>query len=177
MKFIKNLFVFLIVVVALLAGISQFLPATYRVERSILVQAGADKIHPLINDLSKWPEWSAWTTAMDPTLVYTYEGPAEGVGAVSKWDGKKTGDGMMTITESDPAKGIKFDMSMEHGKYQSKGWITFAPAGTDTKVIWGFAGDVSRNPIDRWFSVFMEKFVAPDFEKGLTQLKRKVEAK
>jgi hypothetical protein len=38
-------------------------------------------------------------------------------------------------------------------------------------------GTVSRNPLDRFFSLFMDKFTGPDFEEGLNNLKKKVEAK
>jgi hypothetical protein len=176
MKFLKNLFLFVIVGAVALVVISQFLPDTYRVERNLIVRTGADKIFPLVNNLRKWPDWSAWNTEMDPTLTFSYEGPEEGVGAVSKWEGKKAGQGMMTITESDPAKGIKYEISFEHGRYVSKGWVSFLPAGTDTKISFGMAGDVSRNPMDRWFTLFMEKMVGPDFEKGLAKLKKTVEA-
>ena len=132
MKIIKNLFLFLIVVVALLAGISQLLPSTFRVERSIMVRAGADKIFPLVNDVSKWPEWTVWNKENDPTIVFTYEGPTEGVGAVSKWESKKAGAGQFTITESDPAKGVKTALIFGPGGTPMNGWVTFAPAGTDT---------------------------------------------
>jgi hypothetical protein len=175
-KLFKGLFFTLLVVAVALAVVSQFLPASYRVERNLIMRASGDKIFPLVNEVRKWPEWSAWNTEMDPTLTYTYEGPESGPGAISKWEGKKTGQGMLTITEADPAKGIKYDLSFEHGRYISKGFITFVPAGTDTKLVMGVTGEVSRNPMDRWFSVFMEKLVAPDFEKGLAKLKKVVEA-
>ena len=176
MKFLKNLVIFVVVVAAALAIIAQLLPASFRMERSIIVRAGADRIHPWVNDLRRWPEWTVWNTTTDPTIAFTYEGPAEGVGAISKWVSKKSGSGMMTITESDPAKGVKVDLVMGRGGNLMKGWIIYAPAGTDTKVIWGFSGELNRNPINRWFGYFMEKMAGPEFEKNLMGLKKKVEA-
>ena len=175
MKFIKNLFIFVIVVAAALAIIAQFLPDTFKVERTIIIRAGADKIYPWVNDVSKWPEWTVWNKENDPSIAFTYEGPAEGVGAISKWESKKSGAGMFTITESDPAKGIKTELVFA-GSPPMKGWVTFSPAGTDTKVAFGFGGDVNRNPINRWMCVFMEKLAGPEFEKNLVGLKRKAEA-
>lgn len=176
MKFIKFILIFALVAVVLLSLVAQLLPSSFHMERNIIIRAGSEKIHPFVNDLRKWPEWTVWNTTADPTVIYTYEGPQEGVGAISKWDGKKLGDGMMTITESDVAKGVKIDLSFDKGRHQCKGWITYVPAGTDTKVVWGFGGDVSRNPVDRWFNVFMEKLVGPEFEKNLAGLKKKVES-
>lgn len=177
MKTLRKILIVVGVLLFVLIAVSQLLPSTYHVERSVMIQAKPEGIHPWINDLKKWPEWSAWTTAKDPTLVYTYEGPEEGVGAVSKWEGKKMGQGEMKLTESDPQKGAKFDLSFDQGKYRSRGFFTFEPAGDATKVIWGFDGDVSRNPMDRYFSLLMDKMTGPDFEEGLRNLKQKVEGK
>jgi len=175
MKFIKNLFLFVIVAAVALSVIAQFLPATFKVERSVIIRAGTDKIFPLVNDVSKWPEWTVWNKDNDPGIVFTYEGPAEGVGAISKWESKKSGAGMFTVTESDPAKGIKTELVFA-GSPPMKGWVTFAPAGTDTKVSFGFGGDVNRNPMNRWMCLFMDKLAGPEFEKNLTGLKKKAEA-
>lgn len=177
MKFLKKLFLFVVVIAVVVAAGSQLLPSNYRVERSLIIRTKAENVFPLINNVKRWPEWSAWNTEMDPTLVYSYEGPEAGVGAVSKWEGKKAGQGMMTLTESDPAKGIKYELSFEHGRYVSQGWVSLLPAGTDTKVLMGFGGQVSRNPVDRIFGLFMEQMVGPDFEKGLAKLKKQLEAK
>ena len=176
MKFLKNLFIFLVVVAGALAIISQFLPSTFKVERTLIIRAGADKIYPLVNDVSKWPEWTVWNKENDPSLVFTYEGPAEGVGAISKWESKKSGAGMFTITESDPAKGVKTDLVFGQGGQPVKGWVSFAPAGSDTKVAFGFGGEVNRNPMNRWLYLFMEKLAGPEFEKNLQGLKKKAEA-
>ncbi len=177
MKFLKNLLVFLLVVVIGASIVSQFLPDHYRVQRSVVMNASAERIHPWINNLKKWPAWSAWTTAKDPTLQYSYEGPEEGAGAVSKWDGKKFKQGQMTIVTSSPTNGVTFDLNMEHGKFLSRHSITYAPAGTATKVTWTMEGDIDRNPIKRFFGLVVEKITAPDFEEGLRNLKVKAEAK
>jgi hypothetical protein len=177
MKTLRAILVGLGVLLFVLLAVSQLMPSTYHVERSVLIQARPDAIHPWIHDLKRWPEWSAWTTAKDPTLEYRYEGSEAGVGAVSKWEGKKMGQGEMTLTESDPQKGVKFNLSFEQGKYRSIGFFAFEPEGDATKVTWGFDGDVSRNPLDRYFSLLMDKMVGPDFEEGLRNLKQKVETK
>jgi hypothetical protein len=177
MKTFRKILIGVGVLLFVLIAVSQLLPSTYHVERSVMIQAKPEAIHPWINDLKKWPEWSAWTTAKDPTLVYAYQGPEAGAGAVSKWEGKQMGQGEMTLTESDPQKGAKFDLSFDQGKYRSRGFFTFEPAGNATKVIWGFDGDVSRNPMDRYFSLLMDKMTGPDFEEGLRNLKQKVEGK
>ena len=177
MKILRRILVIIGVLLFVLIVVSQLLPSKYHVERSVMIQAKPDAIHPWLDQLKKWPEWSAWTPAKDPTLVYRYEGPEAGAGAISKWEAKKMGQGEMTLTESDPQKGVKFNLSFEHGKYRSTGSLSFQPAGDATKVVWGMDGDVSRNPMDRYFSLLMDKMVGADFEEGLGNLKQKVEGK
>jgi hypothetical protein len=177
MKIFKKILLVIGVLLLALIVFSQFLPSTYHVERRVVIAAKVEGIYPWLNNLKKWPEWSAWTAAKDPSLVYAYEGPEEGAGAVSKWDSKKFGEGSMKITDAEPGKSLKFDLSFEHGKYLSKGNITLAPDGESTKVTWGMDGTVSRNPLDRFFSLMMDSMVGKDFEEGLQNLKKKAEGK
>ena len=177
MKLLKKILLFVGVVLVVLIIVSQFLPSTFHVERSAVIAAKAEAIHPWVGNLKKWPEWTAWTVAKDPSLVFSYEGPEEGVGAISKWEGKKMGQGQMKVVESDAAKGLKCDLSFDHGKYLSIGTIAYAATEGGTKVTWSMDGKVSRNPLDRFFSLLMDKMGGPDFEEGLRNLKAKVEAK
>jgi hypothetical protein len=177
MKTLKKILVIVGIVILALVVISQFLPGKYHVERSVVMAAKPEVIHPLINNLKQWQDWSPWTAAKDPTVVYAYEGPEEGVGAISKWDSKQWGQGEMKLIASDPASGLKFDLSFNKGKYACVGNFTFEAAENGTKVTWSMDGDVSRNPLDRFFSLLMDKFAGPDFEEGLNGLKKKVETK
>ena len=177
MKILKTILIAAGLLLLVLLIASQFLPAKYHVERSVVIAAKADAVYPWVNNLKKWPEWSAWTAAKDPTLVYSYEGPDEGVGAISKWDAKKMGEGSMKVTASEAGKLVKFDLSFDHGKYLSSGTFNFEPDGDGTKVTWGMDGNVSRNPMDRFFSLLMDSMIGRDFEEGLDNLKKKVEGK
>jgi hypothetical protein len=177
MKILKKILLILLGIVIALLIVSQLLPSSYHVERSIVVQARPDAIFPYLNNVKKWPEWSAWTTNKDPSLVYSYEGPEEGAGAVSKWTSQKMGPGRMTITSSDPNTGVSFDLSFDEGKLTAKSSIRLEPAGDSTKVIWSDDGNLGRNPIWRYFGLFLDKFVGKDFEEGLQKLKQKAEAR
>src|SRR5262245_8881571 len=80
-KFIAGAFLFAL----LLALLGFLLPSKYRVSRSVMIEAGPDAVFPLVNRLSRWPEWTAWTTNRDPSMVYVHQGAPEGVGAVQTW--------------------------------------------------------------------------------------------
>jgi hypothetical protein len=58
----------------------------------------------------------------------------------------------------------------------ASGDLTFTPDGNGTKVAWSINGDGGMNPIFRWFGLFMDKLVGPDFEAGLKNLKKLAEA-
>jgi hypothetical protein len=177
MKILKNLVLCLLALIAIVLIIALFLPSRYHVERSIVIRAKPGAIFPWITDPKKWPEWTAWNKEKDPTLAFTYEGAEQGAGAISKWVGKKTGNGRMTFTDSNPETGTKYDLSFERGKYQSKGAITFEPEAENTMVTWVDDGELGANPIKRYFGLFMDRFIGPDFEEGLSRLKTKVEGK
>jgi len=177
MKTLKKILLGLLIVVAVFVVVGLFLPSKYHVERSVVVQAKPATIFPWVNNLKKWNEWSPWTKEKDPTLVYTFEGPEEGPGAASKWDGKKFGDGSMRITESSEDKGAKYELEFNRGKFISSSVIAFEPQGDSTQVRWSTDGDVGGNPVNRYFGLFMGKMIGPDFEEGLAKLKVKVEGK
>ena len=177
MKILKKLMLAVATLVVLLLVVSLFLPSKWRVERSIVIAAKPEAIYPLIGQPKTWPEWTAWTKEKDPTLTFSYSGPEQGVGAVSKWTSAKMGSGTAVLTAADPQKGITFDLSIEEGKFKSIASIAMEPAGDGTKVTWSNYGDLGWNPIARYFGLMFEKWIGPDYEEGLANLKRKLEKK
>jgi hypothetical protein len=145
------------------------------VQRSVTTTAKTDTVFPLINTLKQWQDWSAWTVTRFPGMITTYAGPDAGVGASMTWDGKESGHGGLTITSSDPAKGITYDLDFEHGKYLSKGTIAFQPSADSLIITWSNEGDLGWNPVSRFFGLLMDKMMGSDMETGLNNLRRKAE--
>ncbi len=108
-------------------------------------------------------------------MVVTYSDPPTGVGSRSNWISKQEGSGKMTIKTIDPNKGISYTLFFPDFGMNSDGRMTLAPADVGVKVIWATFGDLGRNPLSRWFGLFMERFIGPDFEGGLARLKAKTE--
>ena len=177
MKTLKKVAFGLLAVVVLLVLIGFLLPASYRVERSVVVQAKPDAIFPYVNTLKKWPEWSAWNVEKYPSLTYHYSGPEAGPGATSEWTSKDAGSGKLVVTSATVPTRLEYDLSFEQGKYQSKGTFTFEERTEGTKVVWADAGNMGWSPLNRWFGLLMDKFMGPDFEAGLAKLKSVAEAK
>jgi len=163
----------LVVAVFLLVGFS--LPRKFHVERSVVIDAPPANVHPAVNRLKEWPTWTAWTVERFPDMKVSFSGPEEGVGARYEWEGESTGQGELEIKTSDPAKGVTYDMAFNHGAMPSTGGLTFVPEESGTKVTWFADGDLGFSPIGRYFGISMDSMMGPDFQTGLSNLKKKVE--
>ena len=58
---------------------------------------------------------------------------------------------------------------------QSVGTIELRAQDGGIRVVWADAGDLGMNPVNRWFGLFLDKMIGPDFERGLVNLKRLAE--
>ena len=75
-------------------------PDTFRIQRSIEIEAPPERIFQHINDLTKWIAWSPWEK-MEPAMKKTAGGAPLGKGALYEWDGNnQVGKGRMEILES-----------------------------------------------------------------------------
>ncbi len=175
MRILKRLLLALIILIVLLAVIGFLLPSKYHVERNVTMSAKPETIFPYLNNLKSWPDWTAWTTKKYPDMKTNFTGPEAGVGATYNWEGQSIGIGSIKLTNSDPNTGINYDLDFDNGKYLSKGSIKMQPSGSGVNVIWANEGDLGNNPINRYFGLLMDRFMGPDFEEGLNNLKQKVE--
>ncbi|MFT4187869.1 MAG: SRPBCC family protein [Aeromicrobium sp.] len=144
--------------------------STFTVERSRVIAASPETIAPLIADLRAWQRWSPWE-GIDPDLQREYSGAESGAGAEYHWKGnKKAGEGHMTVTAAEPRRvEIRIDF-LTPFKSTNHSVFTLTPEGDGTKVVWSMTGP--RPLLMRLFSILInpEKFVGPDFEKGLASL-------
>ncbi len=170
MGIVLKLLKWLALLIALIVLIGFFLPAKYEAQRSIVIKAPPEKIQALVDAPKAWMLWSPWN-ARDPNMKITYSGPERGTGAKWSWISKSEGNGTMEMNEIVPVNKVKYTLTMEGMGAPSQSEITFTPAGADTKVNWRMYGEHGMNPIHRWFSLFMDKLVGPDFEAGLAKLK------
>jgi uncharacterized protein YndB with AHSA1/START domain len=165
----------LIVLAVLVAGvvIAAFVKSpNYRVERSLVIAAPAEKLFPYFDNHRKFNEWNPWMK-MDPEARNTYSGPESGVGAVASREGKQVGKGSATITESKPGERIVERMDwLEPMEGVSTVEFTFQPEGEGkTKITWAMYGK-NEGLLAQAMSLFMdcESMCGPVFEKGLSDL-------
>ncbi|HKX10367.1 MAG TPA: SRPBCC family protein [Stellaceae bacterium] len=147
-------------------------PDKFRVQRTVDVNAHADKIFPLINDFRSFGSWSPYE-ARDPEMKRSYSGATSGKGAVYAWDGNKdVGAGRMEILDSTPPSriAIKLDFTRPFEAHNVVEF-TLVPHGGSTMVTWAMEGPSPF--VARIVQVFfdMDRMVGGDFETGLGRLK------
>lgn len=158
--------------VALFLIVAMFVPNSFKVERKIVINASPEAVFAQVNNFKNQENWSPWIQA-DSTIVNTYTGPENGVGATSTWKSKKSGNGTQTITESVPYSSISSEIKIDDFA-PMYGRFNFAPVEGGTEVTWSDSGSMSY-PFNI-MNLFTEKMMAPDFEKGLANLKKYVES-
>lgn len=151
-------------------------PKTFRVERSILVNAAADVVFPFINDFHLWNRWSPFEK-LDPDLQRTFTGAAAGEGATYEWMGnREAGQGKMVIKESVPAQRIAIDLFfLKPFKSTSLAEFTFVPRAGGTQVTWAMSGKNTTAGKAISLVASMDKYLGNSFDEGLSKLKRVVE--
>ena len=172
----KKILLALVVVLLVLVAVIAMQPADFTISRSTTVNAPPAAVFTQVNDFRKWEAWSPWLK-MDPNTKVTFDGPAEGKGAKYAWVSEKTGEGNMTIVESQPNEQVKIDLIfVKPFKADNDVDFTFKPEAGGTAVTWTMIG--KNNFFGKAFGLFMDmdKMIGGDFEKGLADIKSAAEA-
>jgi uncharacterized protein YndB with AHSA1/START domain len=172
MKLLIKIFGAIVALWLVLVLVGFLLPGHYRVERTIVINAKPAAVYPLIGDLKAWRQWGVWF-ARDPAMQIEYSPATTEVGAWSQWKSKSQGDGKMIISAVHPNDDFEYSMVFADIGMLSHGTMALAPTPDGaTQVTMAMDGDLGHNPLYRWFGVFMNKLVGPDFEAGLANLKK-----
>ena len=159
----------------LVVGAGFFLPTSFAVERSVIVDAPADRVFNLVVDPREWKRWTVWNRR-DPDMEITYNGPPFGQGARWAWKSRTEGEGSMTFTRVVPNERVGYELFFPELNMKSEGELILEPASQSaTRLTWTNRGDVGRNPLQRYLAVSMDRLVGPDFEGGLANLKQLAE--
>lgn len=173
---LKKILLILAALLVVLLAVIAMQPADFSVSRSTTVNAPPSAPFAQVNDFRNWAGWSPWLK-MDPATKVTFDGPAEGKGAKYAWVSEKTGEGNMTILESQANERILIDLIfVKPFAGDNDVEFTFKPEGSGTLVTWKMTGKNSF--MGKAFSLLMsmDKMVGGEFEKGLADIKAAAEA-
>jgi len=163
--------VILVVVVLAVLAYAAMQPDGFTTRRSITINAPADKVFPLINDVRAMNTWNPYAT-MDPSIAITYSGPPTGRGASYAWQSKKVGSGSLTVTGVNPLANVTAALVMT-APWKADNVVSFdlMPAGTATEVSWSMSG--KKNFMSKLMGLFMDMddMVGKSFSSGLATLK------
>lgn len=171
---VRNIVIGLVALVVVVVGAAFVLPQIVHVERSTVVKASPEEVFAVVNDLTRFNEWSPWAK-LDPKTKYTIDAAPTGVGAKMSWTSDVVGGGTQEITESVPFKLIKTKLSFGD-KGEAAASFTFTAVEGGTKVVWGFDSDTGYNPVSRYMGLMFDSWIGKDYEEGLVNLKAVVEA-
>jgi uncharacterized protein YndB with AHSA1/START domain len=163
-------------VIALAAlAVGFFLPATFEVSRSVVINAPEARIYDDIVDPRIWRKWSVWTRR-DPQMDIAYSGPPFGQGAKWSWKSRSEGSGSMEFTRVEPNRRIEYSLLFPDFNMRSTGEFRLEPGTGGVRVTWTNRGDVGSNPLKHYLAATMDRLVGPDFEAGLANLKTLAES-
>jgi hypothetical protein len=164
-----------VIVILAIVGLLAYaatLSNSFQVKRSLRINASADKIFPLINNMRGMNRWNPFAEA-DPNIKITYTGPDSGKGARYEWTGNsKVGQGSLEVTDAAPPSQVTLKLDMwKPLEGHNTVVFTLAPGGAGTDVTWAMSGE--RPFIGKVMGVIcnMDRMVGGQFEKGLAKLK------
>jgi uncharacterized protein YndB with AHSA1/START domain len=151
-------------------------PATFRIERSILIDSPAERVFALVSDFHNWNQWAPDEKGI-ASFTRTYSGAAGGEGAVSEWQGSgKAGQGRMSIIESTPPRKIIVQVDWRKPfEARNVNEFTFEQLQSSTNVTWQMRGP--NLYIMKVMSIFvnMDRQMGEHFDAGLASLKAAAE--
>jgi uncharacterized membrane protein len=156
----------LAVVTLIVVGL--FLPRQWHVEHSVEIEAEPAEIHALVADVERW---DAWMFDPEQSAGMTVEAEGSGVGASITWSGGGS-TGAMTLVESDPATGIRWDGRIETDEVNNHGTIRYEPLddgrvrvtltdeGTLPPVLGGYFVPVMNSALSQHFAAALGRLEA-----------------
>ncbi len=132
------------IVIVLLAAIiligGEFLPKTYSVSRSTIINAPDSVVYKNIADFNEFYKWNPWAK-MEPTAKTKISGTIAQPSHLYEWVGKETGEGYMKIVEVKPNSLVDIELKFIK-PFESLADTRFdiVSENNDTKVTWTMSG-------------------------------------
>lgn len=175
MAFARMAFKTLLILLVLLIGIGFLLPAHTTVERNIVIDAPAEQVFPHLNSMRAFHAWSPWSD-LDPTTVYEFDGPEQGVGSRMSWQSgnSQVGAGLQEITGS--IANQRVETALTFGD-RGEGHAVFIlePLSSGTRVRWQFRTEFGWDLFSRYVGLMLDSMIGASYNKGLRTLKAKIE--
>ncbi|MDQ0477382.1 SRPBCC family protein [Chryseobacterium sp. MDT2-18] len=166
----KKLLKILLAIVAVLIITMLVMGKAYHFEKSIVINASAEKVYSHINSTKAFNEWNPWMK-LDPNLKVTYSGNPGQIGDKYCWDGnKEAGSGCQEITALVPNQKQSTKMVFfKPFESDATSNIILTPEGNATKVTWDM--DCELDYPMNLMKLFMDSQMDKSYGEGLNALK------
>lgn len=171
MKVVKWLLAGTAAVIAIIFGISLFLPESYAVDRTVMIEAPVSVVREAVVDLENWREWEPWGRT-DESMRIELGAITRGEDATYSWTGERTGTGEVRIIAAEPLEvryQYVFNGDETHPAFSEMILEPLAPE--HTQVTWTFRGKIGGNPLNRYIGLLVGPMVGVSYENGLKALK------
>ena len=161
-------------IIALVLLVAAVLPGKYLVEKSTIISRPPAEVYNKIANLNHYRDWNPWAKT-DPDAQSSVTGNPMQVGHKYYWNGKKVGEGSLTIRSTVPSKAINFDLVfLKPFKSEAIDAWDFTEVEGGTKVVWRNSGAFPF-PVARLMGPSITKQLNTQFEDGLRNLKEMCE--
>lgn len=157
---LKWLALVMLLAVVTMVVVGLLLPREWSVEKSVEIEGDVAQIHALVEDVEQWERWM-FDPSQDGTQ-FEIAASGQGEGAEVDWSGEGS-KGRITILESDPAKGIRWEGRIETDEVNNHGEIryeqldggvvrvTLIDKGTLPPVLGGYFVPVMNSALNQHF--------------------------
>ncbi len=166
MRFVKLGLISVVFLFLLMLAFSLLIPSSVTVSRVINIDAPADSVYNMINDLSKWKLWLENYDSSNASLA---------VNTLGKGAQLKLNNTTVTIVETSHAS-IKTAWQVSKSEPLSADFnIITHQSSSPTTLQWQFNQKLKWYPWEKFAAIFSEKALAPSMEKSLDNLKKYLE--
>lgn len=178
MKILKGILFTILGIIGIALITALFVKKQYAVEREITINKPKQQVFEYVKYLKNQDNYSVWAN-MDPNMKKDYKGTDGTVGFVSAWDSEKSdvGKGEQEIKKITEGERIDFELRFikPFESTEPAYMITESVADNQTKVKWGFSGEMKYPMNLMLLFMNMEEMIGKDLENGLQNLKTTLE--
>jgi hypothetical protein len=128
----------------------------------------------MVADLNNYRDWNPWSK-MEPDAKKQISGTPKTIGHRYSWQGKKIGEGQLTVRELNPNKSVTLDLEFfKPFKSKADDMWSFSESKGKTLVTWKNSGGLSY-PMARLMGPAITKNLNQQFMDGLNNIKTMVE--
>lgn len=166
MRFLKNIFLLLLVIIVIAAIYLATLDGSYNVSRTRMIKADQTVVFNDLNDYKNWEDWGPWYET-DSTIRVQYADITVGTGAAYTWTSDIEGGGRMKTNAISEPNRLDQEIVFEtpFGDMGSDVYWILKKKNEGTELTWGIKGEMPF--LSRFMASGMEEQLGPMQERGL----------